>query len=297
MTTVEQRRATVLTKVMAGEGEVGEIAELLRPGWSMAMAASHRRADSTRPPASSPGPRPWSIRRRQRQHLAELLAEPEGTVVGVERPPDPADRRDRQSASPPCTPPPQPARPDPQRRMLLQTDGSRHGWLADRGPRLTFVAAIDDVTGIITGAMFREQKDAAGYLIVLRQTIRGHGVPLAQYRGHHGIFETSPGNGPDARGSARRLAEPDPVCRALAELDILSIAVRSPAGEGSHRARLGTFQDRLVVELPLAAASDVGVAEWVLARLIVRPRLVGLRHARGAGPCTCMIYALSRGRR
>jgi hypothetical protein len=66
--------------------------------------------------------------------------------------------------------------------MLLQTDGSRHDWLEDHGPRLTRVAAIDDATGIITGATFREQEDAAGYFVVLRQTIRRHGVPLAQGR-------------------------------------------------------------------------------------------------------------------
>src|SRR6266851_134297 len=78
----------------------------------------------------------------------------------------------------------------PRAGMLLQTDGSRHDWLEQRGPRLTLIAAIDDATGILTGATFREQEDAAGYLTVLRDTIRRHGVPLALYRDRHGIFET-----------------------------------------------------------------------------------------------------------
>ena len=62
---------------------------------------------------------------------------------------------------------------------------------AGRGPRLTLVGAIDDATGIITGATFRDQEDAAGYLAVLRDTVRRHGVPVAVYRDRHGIFETS----------------------------------------------------------------------------------------------------------
>lgn len=47
---------------------------------------------------------------------------------------------------------------------LLQVDGSRYNWLEGRGPWLTLVGGIDDVTGIVTGARFGAQEDAAGYL-------------------------------------------------------------------------------------------------------------------------------------
>jgi hypothetical protein len=67
----------------------------------------------------------------------------------------------------------------PQADLLVQTDGSRFDWLGDRGPRLTLIAAIDDATGLVTAATSRDQEDAAGYLVVVRETIRRHGVPLA----------------------------------------------------------------------------------------------------------------------
>jgi transposase len=51
----------------------------------------------------------------------------------------------------------------PQEGMLLQIDGSRHAWLQERGPWLTRFTAIDDATGKLAAAVFREQEDAAGY--------------------------------------------------------------------------------------------------------------------------------------
>src|SRR4051794_13947158 len=65
-----------------------------------------------------------------------------------------------------------------QAGLLLQVDGSKHDWLEGRGPWLTLVGGIDDATGVVTGAVFREQEDARGYLVVLTQTALGHGVPL-----------------------------------------------------------------------------------------------------------------------
>ncbi len=55
---------------------------------------------------------------------------------------------------------------------------------------MTLVGAIDDATGRMTAATFRDQEDAAGYLIVLRETVRRHGVPVALYRDRHSLFET-----------------------------------------------------------------------------------------------------------
>jgi transposase len=290
MTTVEQRRAWVLTRVMAGEAEVGEAAELL--GLSVRSVWRLKRRFADEGPAglvhgnrghTSPRRIDEATREQVRalargrydgandSHLAELLAEREGIVVsrvsvrrilrtaGIASPrrrraPRHRSRRDRM----------------PQAGMLLQTDGSRHDWLEARGPRLTLVAAIDDATGIITGATFREQEDAAGYLVVLRQTIRRHGVPLALYRDRHGIFETPKGMALTLEEQLVDRRSPTQFGRTLAELDIVSIAARSPQAKGRIERAWGTFQDRLVVELRLAGASDIGAAERVLARFIVR---------------------------
>jgi transposase len=73
----------------------------------------------------------------------------------------------------------------PQERMLLQVDGSRHDWLEGRGPYRSLVEAIDDATGAVLHALFREREDAPGYL--LKQ-----GTPVALYSNRHSIFQVNP---------------------------------------------------------------------------------------------------------
>ena len=290
MTTVEQRRAWVLTKVIGGELAVTEAAELLGLSERTVWRLKRRLADAG--PAGlvhgnrgRPSPRRIDEATRERVrahargqydgandcHLAELLAEREGITLsrvsvrrilraaGIASPrrrraPRHRSRRDRM----------------PQAGLLLQTDGSRHDWLEARGPRLTLVAAIDDATGIITGATFRDQEDAAGYLTVLRDTIRRHGVPVALYRDRHAIFETPSGMRMTLEEQLVDRRTPTQFGRALAELGVTSIAARSPQAKGRIERAWGTFQDRLVVELRLAGASDITAANRVLARFVPR---------------------------
>ena len=73
--------------------------------------------------------------------------------------------------------------------MLVQIDGSRHDWLEGRGAPMTLLAAIDDATGKLLGAVFRPQEDAQCYFLLLRQITERHGRPLALYRDRHTIFE------------------------------------------------------------------------------------------------------------
>ena len=80
----------------------------------------------------------------------------------------------------------------PQEGMLLQIDGSRHDWLEGRGPYLTLVGAVEDATGTVPFALFRQQEDAHGYMLLLKDIIERHGVPLALYSDRHGIFQRSP---------------------------------------------------------------------------------------------------------
>ena len=290
MTTVEQRRAWVLTKVIAGEVDLAEAAGLLglsvRSVWRLkrrfgdegpaglvhgnrGRASSRRIDETTRDHVRSLARGRYDG--ANDSHLAELLAEREGIVLsrvsvrrilraaGIATPrrrraPRHRSRRDRM----------------PQAGMLLQTDGSRHDWLEDRGPRLTLIAAIDDATGIITGATFREQEDAAGYLTVLRDTVRRHGVPLALYRDRHGIFETPKGMAQTLEEQLVDRRSPTQFGRALIELGISSIAAQSPQAKGRIERAWGTFQDRLGIELRLAGAADLAAANRVLARFVPR---------------------------
>jgi transposase len=204
-------------------------------------------------------------------HLAELLADGEGIVLGRvtirrilrsagiasprrRRPPRHRSRRARM----------------PQEGLLVQLDGSRHDWLEGRGPWLTLVGAIDDATGIVPAATFRDQEDAAGYLELLRTIVRRKGIPVAVYRDRHGIFEPviEPIGGREpGDGHGRSLSQ---VGRALVELGVESIAANSPQAKGRIERLWGTWQDRLVAELRLAGAADRTSANRVLAAFLPR---------------------------
>jgi transposase len=206
-----------------------------------------------------------------REHLSELLAEREGLVVPARtlrrvlaeaglapvrrrRPPRHRSRRERM----------------PQAGMLLQVDGSRHDWLEGRGPWLTLVGGIDDATGRVTGAVFREQEDTAGYLEVLIQTVHRHGLPLGLYSDRAGIFWKGRRTVPTlaeqfaGKGSTTQLGG------ALEAAAIAWIAARSPEAKGRVERLWGTAQDRLRVELRLAGASTREEANALLPAWIER---------------------------
>jgi transposase len=200
-------------------------------------------------------------------HLAELLAEREGIELGrstlrriLRTAGRPSPRRHR---------PPRHRRRRarmPQAGLLLQLDGSRHDWLAGRGPWLTLLSAMDDATGRLVEATSRDEEDTAGYLELLRDTVRDHGIPGGIYRDGHGAFEpTNPRAGQTA--DERRTATH--VGAALASLGIRSIAAGSPQAKGRIERSFGTDQDRLVVLLRLAGATDRASANRVLADYLV----------------------------
>jgi len=137
----------------------------------------------------------------------------------------------------------------PRRGMLLQIDGSDHDWLEGRGPDLTLVTAIDDATGEIPFALFREEEDAAGYFLLLRGIAEHFGLPLALYADRHMIFRS-----PKKATVEQELAGEAPRSqfgRLVDELGVELIPSYSPRGRGRVERLFGTLQDRLVKELGL----------------------------------------------
>ncbi len=288
MSSTEQRRAWVLTRILTGELTMAAGAAALdlseRQLWRLRVAFTrdgpaglvhgNRGRGSSRQLDAGLRARILALRASYGEindrHFCELLAEREGIVVSREsvrqilraegiasprrrRPPRYRSRRPRMGAE----------------GLLLQLDGSRHDWLEGRGPWLTLVGAIDDATGSVVAAVFREQEDAAGYLTILRDTIEAYGIPGAIYRDRHGAFApTNPG--------ASALAEPDgplslsQVGRALVELGIGSIVAGSPQAKGRIERLWGTFQDRLVTELRLAGVTDLAGANAFLRAYLAR---------------------------
>ena len=290
MTSRDQHRTVLLTKLVAGELTVEEVAIVLgrstRQVWRLrrryqefgvdAIVHGNRGRASARRLPEATRARILELARTtydgaNDSHLSELLAEHEGIVIARS-----SLRRLLRSAGRPSPrhrrAPRHRSRRDrmPQAGLLVQLDGSRHDWLEERGPRFTLIGGIDDASGIVTAATFRDQEDAAGYLTVLRDTVRRHGVPLAVYRDRHGIFETPERASLSLEEQLVDVRTPTQVGRALAELAITSIAARSPQAKGRIERLWGTFQDRLVTELRLAGATDRGAANAVLGRFVAR---------------------------
>ena len=119
-------------------------------------------------------------------------------------------------------------------------------------------------------AVFRQQEDAHGYFLLLRQIIRSQGIPLDLYRDRHGIFQRDPQVPWSLEEQLAGRAEPTQFGRALEELGILSIAARSPQAKGRIERLWNTLQDRLVAELRLAGITTLEAANAFLPAFLAR---------------------------
>ena len=86
-------------------------------------------------------------------------------------------------------------------------------------------------------------------MLMLRETIEHHGVPLALYSDRHGLFQRSPKEPESLAEQLRGRRDPTQFARALEELDIGLILAHTPQAKGRIERVWGTFQDRLVSEL------------------------------------------------
>jgi hypothetical protein len=154
--------------------------------------------------------------------------------------------------------------------MLLQIDGSPHHWLGPDQPRCTLLGAIDDATSEVVAAVFRQQEDAHGYFLLLRQILRSQGIPLDLYRDRHGIFQRDPKVPWSLEEQLAGRPEPTQFGRALEELGILSIAAHSPQAKGRIERLWRTLQDRLVAELRLAGMTTLEAANAFLPGFLAR---------------------------
>jgi hypothetical protein len=144
----------------------------------------------------------------------------------------------------------------PQEGILLQVDGSPHHWFGPERPPCALLVAIDDATGSVVAAVFREQEDAQGYFLLLEQVLKGKGIPLDLYHDRHSIFQVNVRTPWTIEEELAGRREPTQFGRALEELGITSISANSPQAKGRVERLWGTLQDRLVQELRLACVKD-----------------------------------------
>lgn len=291
LNTQEQKRVLVLNRILEGQLNTADAAPLLKLSKRQVqrLLAAYRKEGVAAVVHGNRGRAPQhriDEVTRQRilslaqttytganyQHLRDLLEEREGIVISRA-----SVRRIVQPLRPG-----EPGRKRPQHRrrrkryaqegMLVQIDGSPHAWLEERGPRLHLLAAIDDATGKVLAAVFREQEDRIGYFQLTRQVLMRYGRPLAFYHDRHEIFPKRRAV-KETDSLSEQLAgraAPSQFGRLLEELEITSIAARSPQAKGRVERLFETLQDRLVLELRLAEASTREQANAFLEEYVPR---------------------------
>jgi len=122
---------------------------------------------------------------------------------------------------------------------------------------MTLLLPVDDATGKVPAALFREQEDAHGYFCLLRRILEHKGIPMALYNDRHAVFwdvRSSRKRKGESPGGKRSLTQ---FGRSLEELGVGQVFARSPQAKGRVERVAGTFQDRLLSELRLAGATTM----------------------------------------
>lgn len=159
----------------------------------------------------------------------------------------------------------------PRQGELVQADASPFAWLEDRGPEMSLHGIVDDATGKTLGLYFSPHEDLNGYMHVLMQMIKNHGVPQSFYADRHTIF-LSPKDGKlsiDEQLDGKTVALTQ-FGRMLYDLGIEYIPAGTPQAKGRIERQWGTFQHRLVVEMRLAGINDIDEANAFLPGFIKR---------------------------
>ena len=176
------------------------------------------------------------------------------------RPPQHRRRRERQA----------------RRGALVLIDGSPFQWFDATGPAWTLLGAIDDATGEILALVLRPSEDLHGYVRLLRELIRQHGVPVALYGDRSGVLVRNDAHWTLEEELAGR-QHPTQFGRMLEDLGVGFIAATSPQAKGRVERLWGTRQDRLAAELRLHGHATLEAAVAYLPGFIAAHNR---RHAR-----------------
>ncbi|KXW56425.1 ISNCY family transposase [Ferrovum sp. PN-J185] len=139
---------------------------------------------------------------------------------------------------------------------MIQIDGSPHDWFEGRSEYCTLLVFIDDATGKLMQLRFVSIETTLGYMHILYDHIKEHGIPATLYSDKHSIFRI---NARDANPSAETQFS-----RAARELGIECIHANTPQAKGRVERANQTLQDRLVKEMRLAGINSMDEANaWL----------------------------------
>lgn len=149
-----------------------------------------------------------------------------------------------------------------RRGELIQIDGSPHDWFEGRAPRCCLLVFIDDATSELTALRFVDAETTLGYMSLLEEHIRAHGLPAALYSDRHSIFRINKADNKDVSNGQTQFA------RALEQLGIEGIQANSPQAKGRVERANQTLQDRLVKEMRLQCINSQEAANAWLPQFI-----------------------------
>ena len=140
---------------------------------------------------------------------------------------------------------------------LEQMDASPYEWFGTG--KTTLHIAVDDATGMITGAYFDRQETLKGYYAVYAQILRRYGIPYKFFTDRRTVFTYKHKNAPDiGEDTCTQFAY---ACRQLGtEIKYSSV----PQAKGRVERMFETLQSRLPVELRLAGVTDTDAANEFL---------------------------------
>jgi transposase len=155
-----------------------------------------------------------------------------------------------------------------QAGMLWQIDATPYEWLGAEYGKFALHAAIDDATGIVTGAMFTSNECLEGYCRMMMSGIGRYGVPMALYSDRHTIFRSPKASlTVDEELDGQRISLTN-FGKAMVDLGIEHIKATTPQAKGRVERLWETLQDRLPVELRLLGVEDINGANEALASVI-----------------------------
>ncbi len=146
--------------------------------------------------------------------------------------------------------------------MMVQFDSSPYSWLG--GMRLALHGAIDDASSNVLGLYLCREETLEGYFEVVRQMVKGHGIPVSIYSDKHTIFFNPKGKLTLEEELEGKTAPYTQFSSAMDELGINMIPAGSPQAKGRIERLWGTLQDRLVQEFSLNKIKDIDDANKFL---------------------------------
>ena len=133
---------------------------------------------------------------------------------------------------------------------LEQMDASPYKWFGTS--KTTLHIAVDDATGMVTGAYFDNQETLNGYYHVFAQILKKYGIPYKFFTDRRTVFTYKQKNAPDiGEDTCTQFAY---ACKQLGTaIEYSSV----PQAKGRVERMFETLQSRLPVEMRLAGITDI----------------------------------------